>query len=154
MVAFGLKLTWKIPPLSVTLIWCWQKRNHRTFGPVVSNNPLDLLSFTRDRANGPALISKTVFAFILFSDDVFQVKFRAYNFMPTSCLAHAQWASIWMNTVYSTTRIEVPRKYCLVWMEALEFVIYHILSNRPASLNKHSYTPLTFEFTRQYLRNC
>ncbi len=40
-----------------------------------------------------------IFAIFLFSDDVFQVKFPVYHFVSTSCLAHAQWASIWINMV-------------------------------------------------------
>ncbi len=40
-----------------------------------------------------------VFAIILFSDDVFEIKFRAYNFVPASCLAHARWASFRVDTV-------------------------------------------------------
>ena len=38
--------------------------------------------------------SPYIFAFILCSDDVCEVKFRAYDFVTTSCLAHAQWVSI------------------------------------------------------------
>ena len=33
-------------------------------------------------------------AVLIFSDDVFEVRFQASHFVPTSCLAHAQWASI------------------------------------------------------------
>ena len=35
-----------------------------------------------------------IFATILFSGDIFEVRFRAYDFVSTSGLAHAQWASI------------------------------------------------------------
>ena len=50
----------KFPAMCVTLKNVYNAdKKHRTFGPVVSYNPLDLLDFTRDRANGPALISKT-----------------------------------------------------------------------------------------------
>ena len=36
---------------------------------------------------------------LLLLHDVFEVKFWAYNLVPTTCLAHAQWASIWVNMV-------------------------------------------------------
>ena len=59
--------------------------------------------------------SVLIFAIILFSDDVLANKFRAYHFLPTSCHAHAQWASIWMNTVSVLGQCWAEAGHCFRW---------------------------------------
>ena len=47
--------------------------------------------------------SVLIFEIILFSDD-FEVRFWDYDYVLTSSLAHAQWATIRTNTVYSVCK--------------------------------------------------
>ncbi len=41
-----------------------------------------------------------IFAIVLLSDDAFEVKFWPYHPVSTLCLAHVQWAYIWMDMVH------------------------------------------------------
>ncbi len=40
------------------------------------------------------------FASILLNDNIFEVRFQAYQYMPALCLAHSQCATLWMNTIH------------------------------------------------------